>query len=153
MPEPEPNLTEYGKPVRPAPVEKIDSNPVPLSKHNDGAVVYTGEDMTGKLDHTVIDTIVSAYKTEGDFIALLRSAPRYPGPLQEKGIEGFVRLKYTINEMGATENIMVVESSHRGFERDAVRAIDKFKFKPRIIYGQPQVVHKVYSRLDFKLEG
>ncbi len=91
-------------------------------------------------------------ETEGDFVAIVRPAPQYPGNMLEKGIEGFVRLKYTINELGATENIVIVESSHRGFEGSAIRAVEKFKFKPRIENGQPQAVHNVFSDLEFKLE-
>ena len=106
---------------------------------------------TGK-EGPAIDQGPSAFNAEGDFIAILRPAPQYPSALAQKGIEGYVTVRYTITETGATDNIVVTSSSHQGFERSVVKAVGKFKFKPRIEDGKPISVDNVYSTLEFKLE-
>lgn len=91
--------------------------------------------------------------TEGDFIYILRPAPRYPQVLAAKGIEGYVRVKYTVTENGTTKDVVVMNSSHSGFERNAVKAVKKFKFKPRIEDGVAVAVPNVYNIVEFKLEN
>lgn len=91
--------------------------------------------------------------TEGDFVAILMPGPKYPTDLAEKGVEGFVRVRYTVTEIGTTENVTVVSSSNRSFERSAVRAAEKFKFKPRIEDGKAILVPDVYNMIEFQLEN
>ena len=87
------------------------------------------------------------------FIVLVKPNPQYPRNMSEKGIEGYVRVKYTVTALGNTEDVMVVESSHRGFERNAVKAVEKFKFKPQIEDGKAIAVMNVYNIIEFKLEN
>ncbi len=93
------------------------------------------------------------FEREGDFTVVVRPAPQYPSDMAARGIEGFVRVQYTVTESGSTDDVVVINSSNRGFERNAVKAVQKFKFKPRIVDGQPQAVSNVLSLIEFKLEG
>ena len=95
----------------------------------------------------------NAITTDGGFIAILRPAPQYPQDMADKGIEGYVRLKYTVTANGSTADIVVMSSSHRGFERSAVKAAQKFKFKPHIEDSIAIAVPNVYSIMEFKLEN
>lgn len=88
---------------------------------------------------------------ESDLLPIVKVSPRYPEDLASKGIEGFVRLKYTVTENGNTKDIVVINSSHPGFERSAVNAARKFKFKPRVIDGKAVSVFDVYNLIEFKL--
>lgn len=107
---------------------------------------------------TKLDPITPVVKPEGkvfvpesDFLPIVKVSPRYPEDLASKGIEGYVRLKYTVTENGNTKDIVVVNSSHPGFERSAVNAARKFKFKPRVIDGEAVAVLDVYNLIEFKL--
>ncbi|MDG1858224.1 MAG: TonB family protein [Emcibacteraceae bacterium] len=72
---------------------------------------------------------------EGEYLPIVRVTPQYPGPLAEKGIEGYVSLSFTVTKSGTVTDVIILESSHRGFERAAIKAVEKFKYKPRIIDG------------------
>ena len=91
--------------------------------------------------------------TDSIFIVLVKPNPQYPVSMSEKGIEGYVRVKYTVTALGNTEDVLAVESSHRGFERNAVKAVEKFKFKPQIEDGKAIAVMNVYNIIEFKLEN
>ena len=90
--------------------------------------------------------------TDSDFMVIVRPAPKYPEPLAEKGIEGFVRVQFTITKLGTTKDVIAVSSSHRGFERNAIRAAENFKFKPLIEEGEAVEVQGVYNMIEFTLE-
>ena len=64
-------------------------------------------------------------------------APSYPPEMAEKCIEGFVITGFTITSSGSVSDPFIVNTSHQGFNRSALRAIKKFKFKPKMINGQP----------------
>jgi protein TonB len=45
-----------------------------------------------------------------------------------------------------------VESTHSVFERPALKAVLKFKYKPRIVDGEPIEVAGVQNKITFQLE-
>lgn len=75
---------------------------------------------------------------DGPLVALYRVSPVYPMIAERKGLEGFVTVRFDVNELGAVENAVVVESSNPVFNKSAVAATYRFKFKPRIFDGEPQ---------------
>ena len=88
---------------------------------------------------------------DGDIIPLVRIQPQYPRRAAIAKIEGFVTVEFTITPSGSVTDAKVVASRPpRVFDRDAVRAILKWKFKPRIIDGVP-VARRATQTLDFKL--
>lgn len=89
---------------------------------------------------------------EGDVQPIIRVVPQYPRPMLERGIEGYVRLSFTVTKLGTTSNVSVIEASHRGFERNAVRAVEKFKYKPRVVDGEAVPVKGMTTTLEFNLE-
>ena len=92
---------------------------------------------------------VSKNKESEEYLPLIRVAPQYPARAIENKVEGYVILSFTVNEKGTTENVKVLESSHRMFERAAVKATQKYKYRPRSINGIPQEVNDVRTRIDF----
>jgi len=88
---------------------------------------------------------------EGDVIPLVRIQPLYPRRAAIAKIEGFVTVEFTITETGTVIDPTVVEAKPpRVFDREALRAILKWKFKPRIVDGQP-IARRATQTLDFKL--
>ena len=89
---------------------------------------------------------------EGDVIAIVRIEPQYPRGALIKGISGWVEIEFTIEPDGSVSGPKIIASDPPGiFDRNAVRAIYKWKFKPRIIDGKP-VARRATQRLDFNLQ-
>ncbi len=91
--------------------------------------------------------------TDGDYLPLVRIQPQYPRRAAERGIEGYVIVQLTVTPQGTTENIKVLEADPPGyFERAAMQAAAKFKYKPKVVNGQPVKVEGVLYRFTFELE-
>lgn len=87
----------------------------------------------------------------GDLIPLVRIEPQYPRDALRDGLEGYVTVEFTVLEDGSVSDVAVVEAQPpRVFDREAIRAILKWKFKPRIVDGRP-VKQRARQTLEFKL--
>ena len=89
--------------------------------------------------------------SDGDVLPLVRIAPQYPRRAAIRGIEGWVKLKFTITEDGSVVSPEVLDSKpSRTFDRAAMNAIKKWKFKPRLINGKA-VSRQAEQIIEFKL--
>lgn len=74
--------------------------------------------------------------SDSDSVPLVRVPPQYPIRASERGIEGWVVLKFTITETGTVRNPVVVAAKpKRIFDRAAIQALRKWKYRPRVIDG------------------
>ncbi|MEL7187892.1 MAG: energy transducer TonB [Pseudomonadota bacterium] len=89
---------------------------------------------------------------EGDYLPIVRVAPVYPARALSRGLEGFVDLSFTVTSAGTVKDPIVLQSTSSLFERAAVRAVLKFKYKPRVVDGVPVEVPGVKTRISFQLE-
>jgi protein TonB len=89
---------------------------------------------------------------EGDYLPIVRVAPVYPARALSRGLEGFVDLSFTVTTAGTVKDPIVLQSTSSLFERAAVRAVLKFKYKPRVVDGVPVEVPGVKTRISFMLE-
>ncbi len=90
---------------------------------------------------------------EGDILPLVRVAPQYPRRAMSRGIEGWVQLAFSIGPTGAPFNVRVVDADPSDiFDRAAIRAVEKWKYKPRVVNGQPVERHGVEVVISFNLE-
>ncbi len=79
--------------------------------------------------------------------------PEYPYRARQQGIEGHIKLAFTITPQGRVENIRVLEASPRNvFDREARRAAARWRFAPRT-EGGAAVSREAVKTLHFKLEG
>ena len=86
-------------------------------------------------------------------VPYLKLQPEYPSRALNRGIEGFVDLAFDITAAGATSNIRVIQAQPQGvFERAAIRALEKWKYKVPITDGVAQGQADMMTRLSFKLE-
>ena len=86
-----------------------------------------------------------------DVMAVSRTPPQYPYSARRRGIEGWVRVSFTVTETGLVRDAVVLESEPRDiFDRAALRAVSKWKFKPRVVDGKP-VASQAIQIVDFKL--
>jgi protein TonB len=89
---------------------------------------------------------------EGDIIPIVVIRPMYPREAAISGTEGWVKVEFTITESGTVKNPRVVDASPaRIFNREAIRAILKWKFKPRVVEGVA-VERKATQVIDFTLD-
>ncbi len=90
---------------------------------------------------------------DGELIALVKIAPRYPRKAAIAKKEGWVKLEFIVTELGTVKDVKVIDAKPRRlFERSAKKAILKWKFKPRIVDGKA-VPRKAIQTIEFKLEG
>ena len=90
---------------------------------------------------------------EGDIIPVVVIRPMYPREAAISGIEGWVKVEFTITEVGTVKDPRVVDAEPaRMFNREAIRAILKWKFKPRVIDGVA-VERRATQIIDFTLDG
>jgi len=88
---------------------------------------------------------------EGGIIPIVTIAPNYPRKAAIAKIEGWVEIEFTITETGTVINPKVIKSKPvRIFDREALRAIMKYKFKAKIVGGVP-TTQIATQRIDFKL--
>jgi len=89
---------------------------------------------------------------ESEVMPLNDVRPRYPRTALRRGIEGHVKLAFTINRAGAVENIRILEASPRHvFEREARRAASLWRFAPRTVDGLA-VDREAVKTLYFKIQ-
>jgi len=88
---------------------------------------------------------------DGGIIPIVTIAPNYPRKAAIAKIEGWVKVEFTITETGSVINPKVVDSKPvRIFDREAMRAILKYKFKAKIIDGVA-MTQVATQQIDFKL--
>jgi protein TonB len=89
---------------------------------------------------------------EGDIIPIVVIRPMYPRDAAIKGQEGWVKVEFTITAIGTVKNPRVIDSKPpRVFNREAIRAILKWKFKPRVVDGVA-VERMATQTIDFSLD-
>lgn len=90
---------------------------------------------------------------ESEVMPLNDVTPEYPRYALQRGIEGHVKLAFTINRASAVENLRVLDASPRNvFEREARRAALRWRFAPRT-EGGLAVAREAVKTLYFRLEG
>ncbi len=89
---------------------------------------------------------------DGEYLPIVRVAPVYPNRALSRGLEGYVDLMFTVNAAGAVQDPVVTYSTSSLFERAATSAVLKFKYKPRVVDGNPVAVPGVETRIRFELE-
>jgi protein TonB len=88
---------------------------------------------------------------EGDIIPVVVIRPMYPREAAIQGIEGWVKVEFTITAIGTVKDPRVLEAEpKRIFNREAIRAILKWKFKPRVQDGVA-VERRATQIIDFSL--
>ena len=84
---------------------------------------------------------------------LVRIEPQYPRKAAMQSIEGYVRLMFDITPAGTVTNVRVLDSKPpRIFNRSAVRAVLKWKYRPEIQDGKPIGIKNESVELKFTLE-
>ena len=145
-------ITKQRKPKPPPPP---DEPPPDMPKPDfDTSNVSTGIDI-GAVD-VQVDLNVSGtggFSSDGEYLPIVKVAPIYPRRAQTRGIEGFVLLEFVVTSTGAVRNPVVIDAKPPGiFDRAAIQAALKFKYKPKVVNGEPVEVAGVRNLIKFELE-
>ena len=88
---------------------------------------------------------------DGDIIPLQRIAPQYPREAARARIGGWVQLEVMVNADGSVRSARVLDAKPKGlFDAAAVTAVLRWKFKPKVVDGQP-VPQRGSQRIEFNL--
>ena len=90
---------------------------------------------------------------DGEYLPIVKVAPIYPRRAQTRGITGYCIVEYTVTKSGSIRDPMPVDCQPAGiFDRASVKAAEKFKYKPRVVDGEPIEVAGVQNKFTYELE-
>ena len=90
--------------------------------------------------------------SDGEYLPIVKVAPVYPRRAQQRGVEGYCTVEYTVTTSGSVADPVVVDCSSSLFERASLNASLKFKYKPRVVDGEPIQVPGVQNRFTYVLD-
>jgi protein TonB len=78
--------------------------------------------------------------------------PIYPPDANERGIEGWVDLKFTVTKNGSVKDPSVIKADPPSvFNRAAIDAVKKWKYRPKVVDGKAVEEHNVKAHVVFNL--
>jgi len=139
---------------KPEPPPPPDEPPPDMPEQSfDSSDVSIGVDM-GAVDANVDLNVggIGGFSSDGEYLPIVKVAPVYPRRAQTRGIEGYVLLEFVVTKTGAVRDPVVIDASPPGiFDRAAMQAALKFKYKPKVVNGEPIDVAGVRNLITFEL--
>lgn len=104
--------------------------------------------------------------SDGEYLPIVKVQPVYPRRALSRGLQGWAIVEFTVSEQGTVVAPVVVnncawtkprsagpcvDSPNGVFDSAAVRAALKFKYKPKVIDGEPVETAGVQNRIVFEL--
>ncbi|MFA9383548.1 MAG: energy transducer TonB [Vibrio cyclitrophicus] len=110
-------------------------------------------DLNTSIDGLAINApTFSDFRSNQQAMPLYRVEPRYPAKALKRGAEGHVIMSFTIDETGRPIDIKVTDANpRRMFEREAMRALKKWKYQPKVVDGKAIAQVGQTVKLEFKL--
>lgn len=85
--------------------------------------------------------------------AIVRVQPSYPATAARDGIEGWVKLSFSISPSGEVVDAQVIESEpSKVFDREALKALKRWKYRPQLQNGVAVTQSGQIVVLDFTLD-
>jgi protein TonB len=95
---------------------------------------------------------VGGFGSDGEYLPIVKVQPTYPRRALSRGIEGYVIVEFTVTTNGSVRDPVVVEAVPENvFNRAAMKAALKFKYKPRVIDGEAVEVPGVQNKITFAI--
>ncbi len=89
---------------------------------------------------------------DGEYLPIVKVQPQYPRRALSRGIEGWVIVEFVVTTNGSVRDPVVIEAQPPNvFNRAATKAALKFKYKPRVIDGEPVEVPGVRNKITFAI--
>ncbi|MEC8427655.1 MAG: energy transducer TonB [Pseudomonadota bacterium] len=95
---------------------------------------------------------VGGFGSDGEYLPIVKVQPNYPRRALQRVIEGYVIVEFTVTTNGSVRDPFVVEAQpEKVFDRAALKAALKFKYKPRVIDGEAVEVPGVQNKITFAI--
>ncbi len=91
--------------------------------------------------------------SDGEFLPIIKVAAIYPTRAHKRNLECYVILEFTVTRTGAVKDVVVLESTDSIFEESAIMAAYKYKYKPRVVDGEPVEVPGVVNQITYEIEA
>jgi TonB family protein len=96
-------------------------------------------------------TVIS-WGTDQDIVKIVGIPPEYPVRELTQGIEGWVRVQFTITAAGSVKDAVVVASEPEGrFDEAALTAIARWRYNPRVVEGEAVERVGVQTLIEFEI--
>ena len=142
------------KEVKPEKVEDPEEPPPemqPLEFDMDMDVDVVNLAPTAKVNVSINSSGMSS--GDGEYLPIVKVAPIYPRRAQTRGITGYCIVEYIVTKTGSIRDPQPVDCQPQGvFERASLKAAEKFKYKPRVVDGEPIEVAGVQNKFTYELE-
>ena len=105
--------------------------------------------------------------SDGEYLPIVKVQPQYPRRGLSRGLAGYVIVEFTVTAQGTVKDPFVVENCghipnarspvdcvdkpNSVFDSAAVKAALKFKYKPKVIDGNPVETGGVQNKITFEL--
>ena len=92
--------------------------------------------------------------SDGEYLPIVKVKPVYPPAALQRKIEGWVVIEFTVTKNGSVRDPVIIEYDPLPiFNNSALKAALKFKYKPRIVNGEPIEVAGVRNKIIFKIDN
>jgi protein TonB len=123
-----------------------------LAVGSGGALAGFGEAPTASVVQEIIQSTFDVGDLQKRPEPVSQTPPTYPAELRKARIEGVVTVVFLLNEDGRVEDARVENSSRPEFERPALEAIRKWRFRPGMKDGQAVRTY-VRQPMRFRVPG
>jgi protein TonB len=105
--------------------------------------------------------------SDGEYLPIVKVQPQYPRRALSRGMTGWAIVEFTVSAQGTVKDATIVancgwtknksqgqciDSPNTVFDKSAMRAASKFKYKPKVIDGEPVETAGVQNKIIFELE-
>lgn len=137
------------KPLPPVPPPTREMLPTTVTDGNGGMPI----DVAVPPVTLASEGVGSLQAPEQDATPVVRMEPKYPIDAARNGIQGWVELRFSIDELGQVQDVAVINSEPgRVFDQAAMQALKRWKYRPKVVDGKAIVQTDLAVRLDFNLE-
>lgn len=151
---PEDKQTTHIKRIPPPPTPKMPPKAPPRVTPSNEPITAINTTPLVVIDGFGDDMKQTLTRPTGDASPIVRINPKYPTTAARDGIEGWVQLSFNISPTGEVIDATVINAEpKRIFDREALRAIKRWKYRPKVIEGVAQLQTGQTVQLDFKLDS
>jgi protein TonB len=136
------------KPEEPPVIPDIDFLPPAVAGGSGTGVTFEAPDFSDPIEPG--DYLGFA---DANAVALVQVQAVYPQRALQRGIEGYVIVEFDVDEAGLVINPRVLFAEPEGyFEAAALKALERYRYKPKLVGGREVKMFGVQQKLSFTLE-
>ena len=152
---------------RPEPPPLPDEPPKVAKPRIQTNITETWSNVFKPLDTTVEVSSSLNFRSDGEYLPILKVQPVYPARALQQELVGWVLVEFTVDEIGKVVNPIIVDhcvalwrrsrvvcndNPGKIFDKPALAAASRFKYKPRVIDGQAIATAGVRNMITFVLD-